>query len=63
MNSTLDWLDFYENQKCIIWHKKCYKNCLLRCILKNSAACFIVLYIIRYSEYCTCVDFARMQIY
>jgi hypothetical protein len=25
MNSTLDWLDFYENQKCVIWHENVTK--------------------------------------
>ena len=30
---------------------------------KNSSACFIIPYIIRYSEYRTWGDFARMQKY
>jgi hypothetical protein len=26
MNSNLDWLDFYDNQKCTIWQKKLQKS-------------------------------------
>ena len=61
MNSTLDWLDFYDNQKCNIWHQNVTKIVSFVVFQKYSSACFIVFYIIRYSEYCTCGDFARMQ--
>jgi hypothetical protein len=39
---------------------KSYKSHLLSV---SESACFIVVYIIRYSEYCICFDFARMQMY
>ena len=58
MNSTLDWVDFYENQKCIIWPLKCDKSRLLSV---SESACFIVVCIIRYTEYRTWFDFARMR--
>ena len=63
MNSTLDWLDFYENQKCIIWHQNVIKIVSFVVFQKYSSACFIVLHIIRYSEYRTSYDFAHMQMY
>jgi hypothetical protein len=50
------------HQKCSIWHINVTKTFSFLVSQKYSSACFIVLYIIRYSEFCTCVDFARMQI-
>ena len=38
MNSTLDWLDFYENQKCIIWHQNVTKIISFVVFLKNTVS-------------------------
>ena len=67
MNSTLDWLDLYEHQKCVIWHANVTKVVFFVVSIKKkkkySSACFTVFYVICYSEYHACDDFARMQMY